>query len=65
MIAAIAVIGKSNNPLYIKTVGKKENSLRFHHIVNTSLDVIEETSLYFFFEEVGEIYKGLVLNKGL
>eukprot|EP01121_Diplochlamys_sp_Union-15-3_P010858 TRINITY_DN3093_c0_g1_i1.p1 TRINITY_DN3093_c0_g1~~TRINITY_DN3093_c0_g1_i1.p1 ORF type:complete len:138 (+),score=22.88 TRINITY_DN3093_c0_g1_i1:71-484(+) len=43
MIAALAVIGKTNNPLYIKVVGKTDTELRFHYIVHTALDVIEET----------------------
>eukprot|EP01120_Amphizonella_sp_Union-15-10_P016961 TRINITY_DN9250_c0_g1_i1.p1 TRINITY_DN9250_c0_g1~~TRINITY_DN9250_c0_g1_i1.p1 ORF type:complete len:140 (-),score=22.95 TRINITY_DN9250_c0_g1_i1:42-461(-) len=41
-IAAIAVIGKQNNPLYIKTLGKNGDDLKFHHIVHTSLDVVQE-----------------------
>jgi len=40
-ISCIAFVGKSNNPLYIKNLSTAED-LKFHYIVNTSLDVIDE-----------------------
>jgi hypothetical protein len=36
-----AQVGKQNNPLYIQTFGQ-EDELKFHFIVHTSLDVVEE-----------------------
>ena len=41
MIAGIAVLGKDNNPLYIRSFGAHD-SLRFHFIVHTALDFIED-----------------------
>jgi hypothetical protein len=47
-ILAVAVLGKENNPLYIHAVGPKESPLpheeqmRYHLIVHTALDYIEE-----------------------
>mmetsp|Transcript_18222 Transcript_18222/g.20266 ORF Transcript_18222/g.20266 Transcript_18222/m.20266 type:complete len:141 (-) Transcript_18222:72-494(-) len=41
-VAAVAIIGKANNPLYIKSL-RNDAGLQFHHIVHTSLDVIEES----------------------
>ena len=48
-IAAIAVLGKDNNPLYIRAFGGKDDAplpqdeqLRFHLIMHTALDYVEE-----------------------
>ena len=43
MIAGIAVLGKDNNPLYIRSFGSHD-ALRFHFIVHTALDFVEEKS---------------------
>lgn len=40
--ACVAVVGRHNNPLYIQAFGVVEDELRFHFIVHTSLDVVEE-----------------------
>eukprot|EP00128_Syssomonas_multiformis_P002323 Colp12_sorted_trinity150504_noHs@18647 len=41
MFNCIAVIGKNNSPLYIRgTFAEKD--LKFHYIIHTSLDVVEE-----------------------
>ena len=37
----IAIVGKENNPLYIQTFSGADE-LKFHYIVHTSLDVVEE-----------------------
>ena len=44
MIAGIAVLGKDNNPLYIRAFGAHD-ALRFHFIVHTALDFVEEKGL--------------------
>ena len=36
-----AVLGKDNNPLYIRAFGSHDQ-LRFHFIVHTALDFVEE-----------------------
>jgi len=52
-IVCVAVVGKSNNPLYIRSFeplptssdannNNKLDLLKFHYIVHTSLDVVEE-----------------------
>jgi len=41
MAICVAVIGKENYPLYIKTICV-ENELKFYYTVHTSLDVVEE-----------------------
>ncbi|RIA88630.1 Sedlin [Glomus cerebriforme] len=41
-IQSIAIIGKQNNPLYIKNFSKSHPDLKFHYIAHTSCDVIEE-----------------------
>ena len=40
VVVGTAVLGKANNPLYIKAFGSDD--LRFHFIVHTALDFIEE-----------------------
>ena len=47
-IVAVAVLGKDNNPLYIHAFGPKdaplshEQQMRFHLIVHTAIDYVEE-----------------------
>ncbi|ORZ02356.1 Sedlin [Syncephalastrum racemosum] len=41
-INCIALIGKQNNPLYIKNFSKTHPDLKYHYIAHTSIDVIEE-----------------------
>ncbi|CAB5333146.1 uncharacterized protein OCT59_028091 [Rhizophagus irregularis] len=41
-IQSIAIIGKQNNPLYIKNFSKSHPDLKFHYIAHTSCDVIDE-----------------------
>ncbi|KAH9251242.1 hypothetical protein BASA81_010938 [Batrachochytrium salamandrivorans] len=40
-ISALAVIGKNNNPLYVRNVTTQPD-LRFHFLAHTSCDVLEE-----------------------
>ena len=40
-VACCAVVGKQNNPLYIQTFNQ-DDELKFHFIVHTSLDIVEE-----------------------
>ncbi|KAH3764564.1 Trafficking protein particle complex subunit [Pelomyxa schiedti] len=42
VVACVAVVGKNNNPLYIRAFKEQEDKLKFHYIVHTSLDVVEE-----------------------
>jgi hypothetical protein len=42
-VACCAIVGKENNPLYIQT-WNQDDELKFHFIVHTSLDIIEEKS---------------------
>jgi len=42
VIAALAIIGRQNNPLYLQTFVQHDNALKFHFIVHSSLDVVEE-----------------------
>jgi len=44
-IVCVAVVGKANNPLYIKTFDPTVEGLKFHYIVHTSLDIVEEKVL--------------------
>ncbi|XP_064466857.1 trafficking protein particle complex subunit 2-like protein isoform X2 [Ornithodoros turicata] len=41
MAVAVAVIGKENSPLFVKTVSPS-NELKFLYTIHTSLDVVEE-----------------------
>ncbi|GES85075.1 trafficking protein particle complex subunit 2-like protein [Rhizophagus clarus] len=41
-IQSIAIIGKQNNPLYIKNFSASHPDLKYHYIAHTSCDVIEE-----------------------
>jgi len=41
-IVCVAIIGKANNPLYIKSVVNHDDPLKFHYISHTALDIIEE-----------------------
>jgi len=41
-VVCCAVIGANNNPLYLRTFEQPADVLKFHFIVYTSLDVIEE-----------------------
>ena len=40
-VTGVAILGKENNPLYIRAFGA-HNQLRFHFIVHTALDFVEE-----------------------
>eukprot|EP01111_Echinosteliopsis_oligospora_P005827 TRINITY_DN1952_c0_g1_i2.p1 TRINITY_DN1952_c0_g1~~TRINITY_DN1952_c0_g1_i2.p1 ORF type:complete len:116 (-),score=14.69 TRINITY_DN1952_c0_g1_i2:191-538(-) len=40
-IVCVAVVGKSNNPLYIKSF-ETQDTMKFHYIVHSSLDVVDE-----------------------
>ena len=40
-VSGVAVLGKDNNPLYIRAYGQHDH-LRFHFIVHTALDFLEE-----------------------
>lgn len=44
MIVCAAVLGQSNNPLYLEPFqrNKQEDSLKFHYIVHCALDAVEE-----------------------
>ncbi|CAG8515068.1 416_t:CDS:2 [Funneliformis caledonium] len=41
-IQCIAIIGKQNNPLYIKNFSASHPDLKYHYIAHTSCDVIDE-----------------------
>ncbi|KAL1928237.1 hypothetical protein VTP01DRAFT_3153 [Rhizomucor pusillus] len=56
-INCIALIGKQNNPLYIKNFSHTHPDLKYHYIAHTSIDVIEE--------RVGSGPKNLDLYLGL
>ncbi|KAG2177921.1 hypothetical protein INT43_003168 [Umbelopsis isabellina] len=44
-INCIAVIGKRNDPLYIKNYSSSHPDLKYHYIAHTAIDVIEERVL--------------------
>lgn len=41
-VACVAVVGKQNNPLYIRVFREHEDKLKYHYVVHTSLDVVDE-----------------------
>ncbi|KAG0295697.1 hypothetical protein BGZ96_011164 [Linnemannia gamsii] len=41
-ISCIAIIGKQNNPLFIKNFNPSHADLKYHYIAHTSCDVMEE-----------------------
>ncbi|KAI8099230.1 Sedlin, N-terminal conserved region-domain-containing protein [Halteromyces radiatus] len=41
-ISCIAIIGKQNNPLFIKNFSSTHPDLKYHYIAHTSIDIIEE-----------------------
>ncbi|XP_017702058.1 trafficking protein particle complex subunit 2-like protein isoform X2 [Phoenix dactylifera] len=42
MIVCVAVVGHENNPLYLQSFTEADDALKLHHIVHSSLDVIDE-----------------------
>lgn len=43
--ACVAIVGKSNNPIFVQTFeggSSTDDELKYHFIVHTSLDVVEE-----------------------
>ena len=40
-VAAVAVVGKDNDPLFLQHFNDADE-LKFHYIVHTSLDIVEE-----------------------
>jgi len=42
MIAAVAVIGVNNNPLFLRSYLTGSDELKFHYIVHASLDAVED-----------------------
>ena len=61
MAVSVAVVGRNNEPLYIYT-NNPEPDLKFHYIVHTCLDVIEErtSSLTKTSQDPRELYLGLL-----
>ena len=41
-IAALAVIGRENNPLYIQSFKDGVDVIKFHYLIHTSLDIVNE-----------------------
>ncbi|KAJ3410793.1 Trafficking protein particle complex subunit 2-like protein [Chytridiales sp. JEL 0842] len=41
-VQCVAVIGKQNNPLYLKTFSTLHKDLKFHYCCHTACDIIEE-----------------------
>ncbi|KAI8833705.1 Longin-like domain-containing protein [Chytridium lagenaria] len=41
-VQCIAVIGKANNPLFIKSFNTNQQHLRYHYCCHTACDIIEE-----------------------
>jgi hypothetical protein len=41
-VACVAVVGKQNNPLYVRVFREHEDKLKYHYVVHTSLDVVDE-----------------------
>ena len=62
MAVSIAVVGRDNEPLYIHSQEDADADLKFHYIVHTCLDVIEEktTSLSKASQDPKELYLGLL-----
>ena len=48
VVSGVAILGKENNPLYIRAFGVHDQ-LRFHFIVHTALDFVEEKGVSTFF----------------
>ncbi|KAI8353888.1 Sedlin [Mortierella sp. GBAus27b] len=44
-ISCIAIIGKQNNPLFIKSFTSSQPDLKYHYIAHISCDVIEERAV--------------------
>lgn len=42
MIRCVAVVGQTSNPLYLKSFSEAEDSLKFHFIVHSALDICDE-----------------------
>jgi hypothetical protein len=45
MAVCIAIVGKENYPLFLKTIYRGDKELRIYYTVHTSLDVVEEKVL--------------------
>lgn len=59
-VFCIAIIGKNNNPLYIKNFSSVHHDLKFHYIAHTACDVVEErlnTGV-----KHGDLYLGLLTS---
>ncbi|EGF84339.1 hypothetical protein BATDEDRAFT_85297 [Batrachochytrium dendrobatidis JAM81] len=50
-ITGLAVIGKNNNPLYIRNF-TNQPSLKYHFLAHTSCDVLEEKGLLYIMEDL-------------
>ncbi|XP_002159058.1 trafficking protein particle complex subunit 2-like protein [Hydra vulgaris] len=61
MALSVAVVGKDNEPLYVHT-SSPDTDLKFHYIIHTCLDVIEEktSSLTKSTQDPRELYLGLL-----
>ncbi|RUS18797.1 trafficking protein particle complex subunit 2-like protein [Endogone sp. FLAS-F59071] len=56
-VNCIAIIGKQNNPLYIKNFSATHPDLKYHYIAHTSIDVIEERVINI---KTPDVYLGLL-----
>jgi len=59
-IVCVAVIGKANNPLYIKSFDLQVDSLKFHFIIHSSLDVVEEKISSLNTKKSPDLYLGML-----
>ncbi|ORX99838.1 Sedlin, partial [Basidiobolus meristosporus CBS 931.73] len=57
-INCIAVVGKQNNPLYLKSFDPQQPDLKYHYIAHTSCDVIEERAASA--SKTNDLYLGLL-----
>mmetsp|Transcript_42616 Transcript_42616/g.107532 ORF Transcript_42616/g.107532 Transcript_42616/m.107532 type:complete len:133 (-) Transcript_42616:923-1321(-) len=40
MFACVAIVGKKNNPLFLRSFNSSTDELKFHYIVHSALDVV-------------------------
>lgn len=63
VICCIAIIGKANNPLYLRVFNKLEeedDDYKFHYISHTALDIIEERVGARKTQPITDMYLGLL-----
>ena len=48
-IVCVAIIGRENFPLYLKSFSSQTEEIKFYYVVHSALDLLAEKSMFFIY----------------